>query len=44
MAASNKRGVVKFHDNKTERGDYDDMLLNDNLGLPYVPQQVFFKF
>jgi hypothetical protein len=41
MDASGKRGVVKFHDKK-ERGEHDDMLLEDNLGLPYVPQQVIF--
>ena len=43
MATSGKRGVVKFHDKK-ERGDYDTMLLEDNLGLPYVPQQVILSY
>jgi hypothetical protein len=28
------------HSQQAERGDYDDMLLNDNFGLPYMPQQV----
>lgn len=36
-----KRGVIKFQQQE-ERGDYDEMLLSDKLGLPYMPQQVLY--
>mmetsp|Transcript_16977 Transcript_16977/g.24598 ORF Transcript_16977/g.24598 Transcript_16977/m.24598 type:complete len:212 (+) Transcript_16977:58-693(+) len=36
--ASTKRGAIT-HEQREDRGDYDEMLLLDNVGLPYVPPQ-----